>query len=50
MLLRQGTALFGAPDAETLAKLEEIQSLEILEELGLRVVTAKSWDEVLRDL
>ena len=50
MVLRQGTALFGAPDAETLAKLEAIQSLEILEELGLRVVTAKSWAEVLRDL
>ena len=50
VLLRQGTVLFGAPDADTLAKLEAIQSPEVLEEIGLRVVTAKSWDEVLRDL
>ena len=50
MLLRQGTALFGPPDAETLVKLEAIQSLEVLEEIGLRVVKAKSWAEVLHDL
>ena len=50
MVLRQGTALFGPPDAGTLARLEAIQSLEVLEELGLRVVKATSWAEVLRDL
>ena len=50
MILRQGTSLFGPPDADTLAKLEAIQSWEVLEELGLRVVKAKSWDEALRDL
>ncbi len=50
IILRQGTSLFGAPNADILAKLEEIQSLEILEELGLRVMKAKSWEEVLRDL
>jgi len=50
MILRQGTSLFGAPDSDMLAKLEAIQSQEILEELGLRVVKAKSWEEVLRDL
>jgi len=50
MILRQGTALFGSPDASTLAKLETIQSLEVLEEIGLRIVTAKSWDDALRDL
>jgi hypothetical protein len=49
-VLRQGTSLFGPPDADTLAKLEAIQSLEVLDELVLRVVKAKSWEEVLRDL
>jgi hypothetical protein len=50
MVLRQGTVLFGPPDADTLAKLEAIQSLEVLEELGLRVVKAKSWGDVVHDL
>lgn len=50
MILRQGTSLFGPPDAATLAKLEAIQSPEVLETLGLHVVKATSWDEALRDL
>lgn len=50
MVVRLGTSLFGPPDADTLAKLESIQSLEVLEELGLRLVKARSWDEVLRSL
>ena len=50
MVVRMGTSLFGPPDADTLATLEAIQSVEVLEELGLRVVKAKSWDEALRDL
>jgi len=50
MLLRMGTSRFGPPDAITLTKLEAIQSLEILEELGVRIVKADSWSEVLRDL
>lgn len=50
VVLRQGTLLFGPPDEATLAKLESVQSLEVLEELTLRVVKAKSWEEVLRDL
>ena len=49
-VLRQGISLFGPPDPDTLAKLEAIQSLEVLDELVLRVVKAKSWEEVLRDL
>ena len=49
IVLHLGTSLFGAPDADTLAKLEAIQSPEFLEELGLRLVKAKSWEEVLRD-
>jgi len=50
MVVRLGTAQFGSPDASILVKLESIQSLEILEEIGLRIVKAKSWDEVLSDL
>jgi hypothetical protein len=50
IILRQGTSLFGQPDADTLAKLEAIQSLEVLEELALRLMKAKSWEEVLHDL
>jgi hypothetical protein len=34
MILRQGTSLFGPPNADMLANLEAIQSLEVLEELG----------------
>ena len=50
MVVQVGTALFGPPDADTLARLEAIQSPEVLEEFGLRVVKAKSWNEALRDL
>ena len=39
-----------ALDADTLAKLESVQSLEVLEEIGLRIVAAKSWADMLRDL
>ena len=50
IIVKQGTSLFGAPDTETLSKLESIHPLEVLEKLGLRVVKARSWEEVLRDL
>lgn len=49
VIVRQGTSLFGAPDASVLARLDAIESPEALEELGLRVLRATSWEEALSD-
>lgn len=49
-LVRQGTSRFGPPDAASLTKLESIQSLEVLDQLALRILEANSWEEMLRDL
>lgn len=50
MLLRQATSRFGEPDAETLAALEAIDALEVLERLGLRIFEVETWQELLSEL
>jgi hypothetical protein len=47
LLLRQGEARFGPPDAETNAALQTISDLDRLERLADAVLTAKSWQEFL---
>jgi predicted transposase YdaD len=46
-LLRQGRVRFGPPDALVVAALEGIGSLERLEELGERLLSAANWEELL---
>ena len=50
MLLRQGIKRFGTPDAEALAALEGIQDINLLEELGDRILDAdlNDWNSFLR--
>jgi predicted transposase YdaD len=47
LLLLQGEAKFGPPDAAARAALESIDDLARLEELGVRLMSAGSWQEVL---
>jgi hypothetical protein len=47
MLLLQGETKFGSPDAPTRGAIETISDLERLEELGVRLVNAGSWQELL---
>jgi hypothetical protein len=42
-----GENRFGPPDAPTTAALERIDDLAKLEALGLRILTARSWEELL---
>jgi predicted transposase YdaD len=47
LLLLQGETKFGAPDAATRAVLEATTELAQLEALGVRLVSAGSWQELL---
>jgi hypothetical protein len=47
MLLLQGEEKFGPPDAAARAALEQITEIEELEELGVRLLHADSWQELL---
>jgi hypothetical protein len=47
LLLLQGAAKFGPPDAATQAALESISDLGQLEELGVRLMSVGSWQELL---
>lgn len=48
MLLRQGTHKFGPPDEKTLEVLDGIVDPERLEALSLRLLTVKSWQQLLK--
>ena len=47
LLLLQGETKFGPPAAATRAALESIGDLAYLEELGMRLMTASSWQDLL---
>jgi hypothetical protein len=47
MLLLQGELLWGPPDATVRATLEGITELERLERMGVRVIRASGWQELL---
>jgi predicted transposase YdaD len=47
LLLLQGEAKFGPPDAAARAALEQITDVAELDEVGVRLVTARSWQELL---
>jgi hypothetical protein len=47
MLLLQGETKFGPPDAVTRGAIEAIDDVQRLEQLGVRLVTAGSWQELL---
>ncbi|HZU39365.1 MAG TPA: hypothetical protein VFA18_25795 [Gemmataceae bacterium] len=47
MLLVQGQARFGKPSARVVAALEALSDLDQLEELGVRLLQASSWDALL---
>jgi predicted transposase YdaD len=47
MLLLQGETKFGPPDAATRAALESLDDLARLEELGVRLMIASTWQELL---
>lgn len=49
IIVRQGTYLFGPLDASISNALEAIESPEFLEELGVRMLNATSWQEALSD-
>ena len=46
-LLRLGTKRLGAPDAEALAALESITSLQRLDELADRLLDVETWRDLL---
>lgn len=48
MLLRQGRKLFGPADDATEAALNAIEDVEVLEQLGERVLEVGSWQELLQ--
>jgi hypothetical protein len=48
LLLMLGENRFGAPDASTVAALEAINDVRQLENLGLRLLSASSWQDLLR--
>jgi predicted transposase YdaD len=47
ILLRLATSRFGEPSADVRAHIDRISDLGELERLGLRVLTATSWDDLL---
>ena len=49
MLLSQGETLFGPPDAATRASIESIDDLERLKRLALRVLSAKTWEDLVNE-
>lgn len=48
LLLLQGESRFGPPDAATREAIESMGDLAQLEELGLRLISAGSWQELLQ--
>jgi predicted transposase YdaD len=48
MLLMQGTCKFGAPDQRTKGAVEKIADLARLEDLGVRLLDAAGWDDLLK--
>jgi hypothetical protein len=47
MLLLQGETRFGAPDAASRAAIEQIGDVAELEAMGVRLLSAESWQELL---
>jgi hypothetical protein len=47
MVLLQGRSRFGEPSSEALAALDALTSVSRLEELGVRLLRASSWEELL---
>jgi len=50
MLLLWGSKRLGEPDANTLATLQSITQVEVLERLGIRLLEVESWSELLAAL
>jgi len=49
IVVRLGTQRLGAPAASTIAAIEAIDELDALENLIARLLTARSWQELLSD-
>ena len=47
LLLRQGAAKFGSPDADSTVRIEMIEDVEQLDKLLLRLLSVNSWLELL---
>jgi predicted transposase YdaD len=47
LLLLQGSSRFGSPDARTRAALKDLEDLERLEDLSVRLLTASSWRDLV---
>jgi predicted transposase YdaD len=47
ILMKQGRIRFGGTPLQVVARLEDIENVERLEELSERLLTASSWDELL---
>jgi hypothetical protein len=47
LLLLQGTERFGPPSAEIRALVDGIKDLDRLDQLSLRILKARSWQELL---
>jgi hypothetical protein len=47
MLLLQGRSLYGEPPPEAVTALEALTDVSRLEELGIRLLSASSWQELL---
>ncbi len=47
MILRQGTVRFGKPTKRLLAKLDAVTDLVALEDLGVRLLGAANWKDLL---
>jgi hypothetical protein len=47
LLLEQGVTKFGAPAKQVKAAIQELEDLSRLRRMGVRVLTAASWDDVL---
>lgn len=48
VILKQGRVRFGEPTEKQAAKLKAIQDLERLDRIAVKLVTAKTWDGLLR--
>ena len=48
LLLEQGASKFGAPTEKVKASIQELEDLPRLKRMGLRVLTAKSWNDILK--
>jgi hypothetical protein len=48
MLFLQGRSRFGEPSAKIVAALDALSDVSRLEELGIRLLQASSWEELLR--